>query len=155
MRISMASILVFGLVCASSSAQGAEAIASLHSVQGKVLINAGAGFVVAREASLISNGDAILLGPGATATVFFADGSCSVPLLAKYLTTIKGKALCQTAQLRGSDEGLSIEPVNYMAPAAASTVMPVVVTGTFLVLTATLLTTSILNNGGTEPASLP
>ena len=155
MRILVASILLSGLTLSSHQAVAAESLATLQSVQGKVLVNHGNGYEKAEDATAIVDGDVIMLGPDATATVAFTDGSCDVPLLSKKITHIIGNLLCQTAQLRGSNEDVLITPVNYIAPVVLPTIVPTVVVGTFVVVAGTVLTTAVLLNTTEEAVSAP
>lgn len=101
----------------SGSAFAASGIADITSAEGKVLLNAGEGFVPVSGPVALKVGDKVLLGKGGFATVSFKD--CAVSLDKPTVFTVTKNAPCSKDQLAGLEAGVFVTPVadvDYVAP---------------------------------------
>jgi hypothetical protein len=86
----------FGCVMACVFSTGAAALAaSLDAVQGEVLVNRGAGYQVVRGPTSLKPGDSVIVNPGSSAQITYADG-CSVPVEMGSVKTVGEQSPCVT-----------------------------------------------------------
>jgi hypothetical protein len=100
----------------SASAFAASGVANITSAEGKVLVNAGKGFVPVTGPAALKVGDKVMLGKGGFATVAFKD--CAVSLDKPTVFTVTKNAPCAKDQLAGLEAGVFVKPVAdaYIAP---------------------------------------
>lgn len=101
----------------SAPAYAASGIANITTAEGKVLLNAGKGFVPVSGPVALKVGDKVLLGKGGFATVAFKD--CAVALDKPTVFTVTKNAPCSKDQLAGLEAGVFVTPVadvDYVAP---------------------------------------
>jgi hypothetical protein len=114
-------VLIASLLGASI-AQAAVSVAAIDAVQGKVLVNHGAGFVALVDGAALNAGDRVMVGKDSAAVIAYANG-CSVTVSEAKVVTVAKSAPCKagsTAMIGSS----FVSPVAdvpggaYMAPAA-------------------------------------
>lgn len=112
-----------GMVLAASMALGlsgtafaASGVASLTSSEGKVLLNAGEGFVPVSGPVALNVGDKIMLGKDGFVTVAFKD--CAVSLDKPTVFTVTKEAPCTKGRLAALEAGV------FVTPAADAYVVP-------------------------------
>jgi hypothetical protein len=86
--------LVMGVLLAGP-ALAASPMGQLKDVDGKVYVNRGKGFVLARGDTELYQGDRVMVGEKGSATVNYYLAECDVMLTASSMTTIAGKAPCK------------------------------------------------------------
>jgi len=86
--------LVAGVLLAGP-ALAASPMGQLKDVDGKVYVNRGKGFVLARGDTELYQGDRVMVGEKGSATVNYYLAECDVMLTASSMTTIAGKAPCK------------------------------------------------------------
>ena len=79
---------------------GAYAGANLSGVNGQVMVNSGSGYRVIDGAGQLKNGDRVMVGPNASATISF-DKGCSVPLKPGQVLTIGSSNPCNVKAVEG------------------------------------------------------
>ena len=105
-------VLVSASIMSFASAQASAIVAELGTVEGKVLINHGKGFVPAVGLISLNAGDQLMVGEKSSAVVNYASG-CSVSLAATQVVTISAKAPCKAG------EKVAMIGETAIAPAAA------------------------------------
>lgn len=85
-------------------------IAVLKNISGKVLVNQGKGFVAAKLQVELKTGDKIMVGEDGTATVIFAEISCTVDLSPVAVTTITDASMCAVPAPLESSAALETQP---------------------------------------------
>jgi hypothetical protein len=97
-----------------SAAQAAGIVAELHLIKGKVLVNAGHGYM---SAGAVKAGDRILLGRQAHALLTYPNG-CDVPLTGKQVYIVQAEPPCAPEERMAQVEPTMPEPPPpYIAPA--------------------------------------
>ena len=86
-----------------SPASLADSKAQLSSINGKVLVNQGAGFLQPSPGVFLNTGDKIFVGHEASAVITYVADDCQVVVNADRVTTIEVLSPCQK-------EGLQIQP---------------------------------------------
>ena len=134
-------------LCVSSSLAEPN-FANVQSVQGKVLINQGSGFVAALNGLALKPGDKIMVGKEASAVVAYNNG-CEVSISEPKVLTITKLAPCPA--------GAKIATVgsSFAAPVAGGSggglPPPVIGVGAFSIVAATALIVDLTN----KPMSAP
>jgi hypothetical protein len=98
-----------------SAAQAAGIVAELHLIKGKVLVNAGHGFM---SAGAVKAGDKILLGRQSHALLTYPNG-CDVPLTGKQIYIVQAEPPCAPEERLAQVEPTMPEPpppAPYIAP---------------------------------------
>lgn len=85
----VASVLVAGPVLAASP------MGQLKDVDGKVYVNRGKGFVLAKGNTELFQGDRVMIGEKSSASINYYLADCDVMLTSSSMTTIPGKAPCK------------------------------------------------------------
>ena len=140
-------VLVSASIMSFASAQASAIVAELGTVEGKVLINHGKGFVPAVGLISLNAGDQLMVGEKSSAVVNYASG-CSVSLAATQVVTISAKAPCKAGEKVAMIGETAIVPASATSIGTASPFgftsdfLPIALTvgatlglGTFLVLT--------------------
>lgn len=96
-RIALASILA--LAGTAVFAQQPVQLASLASVDGKILVNKGKGFMAAKPGTALVEGDRVIALEGARAAVVFPDG-CVTQIKENSLLALEKGAGCSTEAVR-------------------------------------------------------
>src|SRR5262245_43550042 len=109
-RLSIA--LAAGLVLAGP-ALAASLVGQLKDVDGKVYVNRGKGFELARGTTDLFQGDRVMVGEKGSATVSYSRAECDMTLGALSMTTITEDAPCKG----GSSASVSKSPAVVIAPA--------------------------------------
>jgi hypothetical protein len=95
-RISMRRFISFGLAALTLSASGTAHAAVLDGVRGRVLINRGGGYRLAKGPMELKPGDSVIVNSGSSAVVSYDDG-CSVAVEAGAVVAIAaGPSPCAT-----------------------------------------------------------
>lgn len=89
----MSSILVASFFIGLSTS-ATYAAGQLDGIEGKVLVNSGSGYVTVAQSATLKVGDRIMVRPGSSAKVTFADG-CTVPVKAGSVITIGRTSPCK------------------------------------------------------------
>jgi hypothetical protein len=92
-------------VILAGPALAASPMGQLREIDGKVYVNQGEGFVPARGNVELFQGDRVMVGENASATINYYVADCDFMLSASSMTTIPGKAPC-TGGSQTSTEGL-------------------------------------------------
>lgn len=103
-----ATIILTGFGLPAFAAETPFAI--LKNISGKVLINQGKGFVVAKPQVALKSGDKIMVGEEAAATVVFAEISCILDLAPLAVTTITDASMCAPPAPLESSAALETQP---------------------------------------------
>jgi hypothetical protein len=90
-------VLVAASIVSFASAQASVIVAELGTVQGKVMINHGKGFVPAAGLVSLNAGDQLMVGEKSSAVVNYASG-CAVSVAATQVVTISAKAPCKAGE---------------------------------------------------------
>jgi hypothetical protein len=142
MQIFNVTTLVLG-ICVSNAAFAANtpdpAIAIFKHLSGKVLVNSGDGFVAASPALRMKAGDTIMIGPNASADLYFPEAKCMATLAKATVATITGPEMCQ--QALGPDAAGSpvITPANSGVPPQGEIPPLFIASGIVLLSTAALI----------------
>ncbi len=133
----------------SASAFAASGIATLSSAEGKVLLNAGKGFVPVTGPVALKVGDKVLLGKDGFATVAFKD--CAVSLDKPTVFTVTKNAPCAKDQLAGLEAGVFVTPVAdaYIVPTPPPFPYWLLALGGGAVVVTTIVV--LTNDNGTSP----
>lgn len=86
--------LVAGVLLAGP-ALAASPMGQLKDVDGKVYVNRGKGFVQARGDTELYQGDRVMVGEKASASINYYLAECDVMLTASSMTTVAAKAPCK------------------------------------------------------------
>ena len=89
--------LVAASILSFASAQASAIVAELGTVEGKVMINHGKGFVPAVGLVSLNAGDQLMVGEKSSAVVNYASG-CAVSIAATQVLTISAKAPCKAGE---------------------------------------------------------
>lgn len=93
MKLLLAPVLILGLgAYPALASNAAPAVAVVADMNGKVLVNAGHGFVPAVSTQALNAGDRVFIGENAFATVAY--GSCEVSYSKPAVFTVTAKAPC-------------------------------------------------------------
>ena len=88
-------IAALAAALAASPARAAEGKAQLASINGKVLVNQGAGFVQSSRGMLLNTGNQIFVGLEASAVITYVADNCQVTVPAGRVVTIEVLSPCQ------------------------------------------------------------
>ncbi len=97
----IASFLVAGPVLAASP------IGQLKDVDGKVYVNRGKGFVLAKGNTELFQGDRVMIGEKSSASINYYLADCDVMLTSSSMTTVSAKAPCKGGGSTSSTYGLN------------------------------------------------
>lgn len=112
------STLLIGAMLSLNVAQAAANFAEISSIQGKVLVNQGKGFVALAEGASLKAGDRVLVGKGSGAVIAYANG-CAVNLNEPKIVTVAKVAPCKAGAKVALAGSSLISPVaDVMVPAA-------------------------------------
>lgn len=134
--------------------------ADLVEVSGKVLVNAGKGFLPAKRDMKIKPGFEIFVADDATATLHFLDGKCDVVLSPASVIRVDQSRLCQQQQanvavFQGADGKFVITPANQVitptAAGAAGIISPYYIAGGIFSIDAAAFASAVLE----KPVSAP
>ena len=163
MRVIFASAAIAASLAISTHVSHAwTGSAELVGVTGKVLVNAGKGYVPAKKITAIEPGYEIFVSNDAGATVHFVKTKCDVVLAPASITRIANLDMCQqvsvnTATFHGTDGETVIAPVNgTIIPTAgpiSGIIPPEYIAGGIFVINAAAFTNAMLEKNG--PVSLP
>jgi hypothetical protein len=98
------------LVWATSTVLAGQPGIMLMSAQGKVLVNAGKGFVAAEAGAALKPGQTIMVGQDSTATL--SHGTCQIDVKAEALFTVPEKAPCSDGAVAAVFADTLITPAN-------------------------------------------
>lgn len=98
----LASFLMAGPVLAASP------IGQLKDVDGKVYVNRGKGFVLAKGNTELFQGDRVMIGEKSSASINYYLADCDVMLTSSSMTTVSAKAPCKGGGLT-STYGQSVD----------------------------------------------
>jgi hypothetical protein len=82
------------LILASNGTYAAPGAARIFDIDGKVLVNRGAGFELLRETASLKTGDRIFVRKDGSATVRYLASDCEIMLTGSSMTTIDEKGPC-------------------------------------------------------------
>lgn len=139
--------LVGSLGLCVSSCLAQPNFAQMQSIQGKVLVNQGSGFIAATDGVLLKPGDKILVGKEASAIVTYENG-CEVSISEPKVLTVAKSVPCPAGAKIASVGSSFAAPV---AGGGGGLPPPVIGLGAFGAVAATALIVN-LNN---KPVSAP
>ena len=143
MKSRFVSILLATALVGASVAQAAANFAEIGSIQGKVLVNQGHGFVALADGAALKAGDRVLVGKESGVVIAYANG-CSVAVDEPKVLTIAKVAPCKTGATVAMTGSSLIAPVaDLEAPAAVGFPLPLLLLGGAGAGLATIL---IINN---------
>lgn len=102
MRTFAALGLVFGVICSIAPSGAMAAEATVQSVQGRVLIDHGAGFVEFGAQTKAQAGDRVMASPASTGKIVYADG-CSVNVTPGSVVSVGANSPCKAPYLQDGD----------------------------------------------------
>jgi hypothetical protein len=141
------SLAIAASVLTLNVAVAAENFAAINQIQGKVLVNQGAGFVALAEGSVLNVGDQVMVGKDSAAVIAYGNG-CMVSVNEAKVVTVAETAPCKAGDslaMSGSNLVAPVADVPYAAPAAGFPLLLPLLGGAAAVGTILVLT----NNGGT------
>lgn len=94
MKSRFTSILLVASMLGLNAAQAAANFAEIGSIQGKVLVNQGSGFVALSDGASLKAGDRVMVGKDSGAVIAYANG-CSVAVNESRVLTIAKVAPCK------------------------------------------------------------
>jgi hypothetical protein len=150
-NIAGALVILMGL----SSAQAATGVAHVDSIQGKVLVNRGAGFVPAGEITSLNPGDKVFVGKDASAKLSYA-GGCGVMIASSTIVTVQEIAPCAAGETIAAVESGFVKPTygTVVGAGAGAAYVPIVLSVSAIVVGLTTAHIATHSNGGT-PVSAP
>ena len=131
MAARLTSAILIASMLGLSVAQAASNVAEISLVQGKVLVNQGAGFVALAEGASLKAGDKVLVGKDSSALIAYNSG-CAVSIHEAKIVTVSKVAPCKAGEVVASVGSDLVSPVavHVAAPAfLAGNLGPVVVLG--------------------------
>lgn len=147
----MRSVIAAVVVASSAVSALAAGVAKIDAVDGKVLINRGAGYEVVASGTLLNAGDKVMVGDKASALISYLGAQCSISAEASSLVTISTKAPCKKGEVMGAAQSVFATPVADMDPPAAAAfpmALPLLLVGGAAVGIATLVLVSDGNDSG-------
>lgn len=115
MNYTFKTILVAASIMSFATAQASAIVAELGTIQGKVMINHGKGFVPAVGVISLNAGDQLMVGEKSSAVVNYASG-CAVSVAATQVVTISAKAPCKAGEKVAMIGDAAIAPAADMDP---------------------------------------
>ena len=97
MKSRFISILLVASMLGLNAAQAAANFAEIGSIQGKVLVNQGSGFVALSDGASLKAGDRVMVGKDSGAVIAYANG-CSVAVNESKVLTIAKVAPCKVGE---------------------------------------------------------
>ena len=142
MNFRFVSSLLVASVLSMNCVQAASNVAEISSIQGKVLVNQGKGFVTLANSSILNAGDRVMVGKKSSAVIAYANG-CVVTVGATKVVTVGKSAPCKSGSI-------VIAPVAdvSVAPAVYDPTLPLVFIGGALVVGGGVLLLNNNNNNG-------
>ncbi|MDE2445265.1 MAG: hypothetical protein KGO94_03740 [Alphaproteobacteria bacterium] len=149
-------VLVASLLSATV-VQAAVSVAELGSIQGKVLVNKGEGFVALTNGTELNAGDRVMVGKDSAATIAYANG-CAVSVNAAQVVTVAKTAPCKagaSVSVVGSNLVAPVAdvPGGYAPAAGLGAALPLLLIGGGAAVVGGILILN--NNNGGTPASAP
>ena len=128
MRSRFTSILLVASMLGLNAAQAAANFAEIGSIQGKVLVNQGNGFVALTDGALLNAGDRVMVGKDSGAVIAYANG-CSVSVNEAKIVTIAKVAPCKVGAHVAMVGSSLISPVGDLSPVAPIFPLPLLIVG--------------------------
>jgi hypothetical protein len=150
------------MAISTSLSQADAGSAELTDVSGKVLVNVGKGFHVAKPQAILAMGNEVFVAEGASATLLFPGSKCEVVLAPASITRISNSDMCQhagrnSALFRSADGEVVITPVNGTilpaSGAAPGIISPYYIAGGIFAINAAAFTNAVLTKD--SPVSAP
>ncbi len=130
----------------------AAGIATIDAVDGKVLVNRGAGYEAVASGTLLNAGDKVMVGDKSSAVISYLAAQCSVSAEASSLVTVSAKAPCKKGEVIGAVDSVFAVPAADMDPPAAAAfpmALPLLLGGAAVIGITTLVLVSDDNENGT------
>ena len=147
----MRSVIAAVVVASSAVSALAAGVAKIDAVDGKVLVNRGAGYEAVASGTLLNAGDKVMVGDKSSATISYFSAKCSISAEASSLVTISTKAPCKKGEVMGAVDSVFATPVADMDPPAAAAfpmALPLLLVGGAAVGITTLVLVSDGNDSG-------